>query len=388
MTEKVHFYLEKVYPESDKIFSFEYSELDKIAKSCIFVLDTNVLFVPFDASEKSAVEIKNIFKKLKEKKRLYIPARVAREFANNRAKRIGELFLKIRQTKDNLNIGQFKIDDYPILEGTANYLNLKNSFSKIVELIKESRKELENIESNIKNWNWNDNVSKMYKDIFTSETIIEVKKAKEDIIEDLKFRIEYKVAPGYKDSGKIDDGIGDLIIWTTILEIAKDQNKDLIFVSNDQKNDWFYKQDKIGLYPKFELFDEFRRYTGGKNIHIINFPKFLELQNAKEETIIEIKETIEKTETDSDFSRAYSHKDLSIGLQIEHRRFGIGTITKLYQSGPGNEWVQIAFENGKTKHFILKFCDIRILNNSMNFLLRNEGFDGDEKTYQLSDEGE
>lgn len=370
MTDKNHFYLEKVFPEPDKIFSFEFSEVEQIAKDAIFVLDTNVLFVPFDSSEKSVTEIKSILKKLKAKGKLFIPARVAREFANNRAKRIGELFLKIRQTRDNLNTGHFKLDDYPILEGNENYINLKSIFSKINELIKESRKELDQIESGIRSWNWNDNVSKMYRDIFTPGTIIEVQKENDKIVEDLKFRIEYKIAPGYKDGGKIDDGIGDLLIWTTILEIAKDKKSDVIFVSNDQKNDWFYKQDKIGLYPKYELFDEFRRYTNGKSIHIVNFPKFLELQDAKEETIIEVTETIEKEFENSEYSRQFRHNDLVVGMQVEHRRFGVGTITKLYYSGSDNEWVQISFENGKIKHLILKFCDLRILDNTYNNLLR------------------
>lgn len=379
MTEKNHFYLDLVYPEPDKIFSYDYFDLNTVSQNAIFVFDTNVLFIPFDATEKSAVEIKSIFRRLKKDKKLFIPARVAREFANNRAKRIGELFLKIRQTKDNLNTGLFQLDDYPILEGDENYANLKDNFRQICKLINDSRKALENIESNIRNWNWNDNVSKMYKGIFSSEVIIELQKPQNEIIEDLKFRIEHKVAPGYKDSGKIDDGIGDLVIWTTLLEIAKTKNSDLIFVSNDQKNDWFYKQDKIGLYPKYELFDEFRRFTSGKNLHIINFTKFLELQNAKAETIIEIKETIEKSEINSEFSRNYKHDDLFEGMHIEHRKFGLGVISKLYHSNSGSEWVQIAFNNKLVKHFILKFCDMRIIENAEHIELQNSNFNIKDK---------
>ncbi len=368
MSNKDHFYLDKVFPEADKIFSFEYESLEKVDKQCIFVFDTNVLFVPFDASEKSTTEIKEILKKLKDKNKLFIPARVAREFANNRAKRIGDLFLKVRQTKENLNSGPYKLDDYPLLEGNTNYKSVKEKFSQISNLIKESRNFLDNIETDIKNWTWDDNVSKMYKEIFTADTIVEVQKPENEIIEDLQFRIDYKVAPGFKDSAKIDDGIGDLIIWTTVLEIAKTKNSNIVFVSNDQKNDWFYKQDKVGLYPRYELFDEFRRFTNGKTIHIINFPKFLELRNAKEETINDVKQTIERNQEEYPYSRNYTHDDLAKGMTVNHRRFGKGVVSKLYLSASGKEWIQIEFENGLVKHFILKYSDLHIPKTPLNVI--------------------
>ncbi|MDP1841780.1 MAG: PIN domain-containing protein [Sediminibacterium sp.] len=265
------FYLDKIFPNADKIFSEDFKSAKEIMPNAIIVLDTNVLLVPFDTTEKNVIDIKSIYLKYKKEGRLFIPARVAREFANNRANRIGDIFLQIRQLKDNLNSGNFKINKYPILENNADYKEISKEFDSIQRSIKESRKRFDNLESHIQNWTWNDSVSIAYKEVFTKDIIVEVSKSQEELEKDLSFRIDYKVAPGYKDSKKPDDGIGDLLIWQTILEIAKAKNKDLIFVTNDQKNDWFYKQDKIGLYPKYELFDEFRRFTNGKSIAIINF---------------------------------------------------------------------------------------------------------------------
>ena len=382
MSDKDYFYLDKVFPEPEQIFSFEYKSIEQIQKDCIFVFDTNVLFVPFDSSEKSIEEINNILKKLKKDNKLFIPARVAREFANNRAKRIGDLFLKVRQTKENLNSGPYKFEDYPLLEDNQNYKLVKQKFDSISNLIRESRNLLTNIENDIQNWNWDDNVSKMYKEIFTKNNIIELKKEQKDLIEDLQNRIQYKIAPGYKDSGKIDDGIGDLIIWTTILELAKDKNADVIFVSNDQKNDWFYKQDKIGLYPKYELFDEFRRLTGEKSIHIINFPKFLEIRNAKEETIKEIRTTIARNDENQslyNFSRDYKHSDLSIGTVLYHRKFGRGVILDLYHSSKGKEWVQIKFDSGLIKKLILKTSDLYVPQTPLNIIKKFFKFNFEDK---------
>ncbi|WP_338811973.1 PIN domain-containing protein [Bernardetia sp. Wsw4-3y2] len=292
MANKDIFYLESVFPEADKVFSSNYPTIEEIKKKCIFILDTNILFVPFDTSEKSLAVIGEIFKQLKVDSRLFLPARVAREFAKNRGKTIGDVFLKIRQKKNGLNSGGFKIDDYPILEHNDDFIKLKENFSAIRKLISESRELFSNIENYILSWNWNDPVSNTYKEIFTPDIVIEMKKSQEDLEKDLKFRIEHKIPPGFKDSGKIDDGVGDLIVWQTVLEIGKDKNMNVILVSNDQKNDWYYIQDKTGLYPRFELFDEFRRFTNGNSIAMINFPQLLKMYNASEDIVDEVENSI------------------------------------------------------------------------------------------------
>ena len=223
------FYLDKVFPEADKIFSESFKSPSEIIEDCIIVLDTNVLLVLFDANEKNVSDIKDIYLKYKGENRLFIPSRVAREFANNRANKIGDIFLQLRQVKDNLNSGNFKLNQYPILENNEDYKKTLEQFNTIRESIKAARKYIENIEEDIQGWTWNDSVSTAYKEVFTPDLIIELKCAPDDLEKDLAFRIEYKVAPGYKDSKKPDDGVGDLIIWKTILEIAKDKNKDLLF---------------------------------------------------------------------------------------------------------------------------------------------------------------
>jgi len=378
------FYLEKTFPEPDKVFGFEYKSLDDLITDCVVVLDTNVLFVPFDTSEKNLDEIKSIFLTLKNHDRLFLPARVVREFANNRAKRLGDLFLKIRQTKNNLNTGNFKIQDYPLLQGNESYQEILSNYKKIIDAIKASRKLLDKVESDILSWNWDDNVSRTYKEIFTNEIIKEVSMSEEDLKKSLQFRIKHKIAPGYKDSGKPDDGIGDLIVWQTALEIAKEKGKDLILVSNDQKNDWFYKQDRKGLYPKYELFDEFRRFTNGKSMQIITFPKFLELMHATPETVKEIKESIRNSDED-DFNYDFDEEKLVVGMRIEHKRFGLGTITEIIREPNRNSKFKVDFDKYGVKFLLIRFAAIKILKNSHNFLLMHPDFDGDPRSYQLLD---
>jgi predicted nucleic-acid-binding protein len=358
------FYLEKMYPDASNLFSSKYKTVEEILPNALIILDTNVLLSSFDTSENTIEDIKNIFNSLKSNNRLFLPARVAREFVNNRGKKIGELYQKMRQTKENLNKVGFKIDEYPLLSNNKSYSKLKDKFEQIDKLVKESRKLFEVLDADIKNWHWNDNVSQLYNNIFTSDIIIELKENEDKVKENLKFRMLHKIAPGYNDSNKPDDGVGDLIIWKTIIEIGASKARDVIFVSNDQKNDWFYKQDKVSLYPKYELFDEFRRITLGQSINIITFANFLGLMNAKENTIKEIKATssvINTKKLDSKkFKRGWDISEFKIGDIVEHPGFGYGNILNTRIADRSSGTMEVHFLNHGIKYLYVPFAPLRI----------------------------
>src|SRR5207247_10935182 len=61
-----------------------------------------------------------------------------------------------------------------------------------------------------------------------------------------------KVPPGYKDSAKELGAAGDLIIWRTILEIGRTRKAHLVFVSGDEKADWWYRASGSVLYPRLD----------------------------------------------------------------------------------------------------------------------------------------
>jgi hypothetical protein len=285
-----NYFLEKIFPDPKPLFEFEFKDLYKIKDDCLFVFDTNVLFVPFLVSNKSFKDYKNICEKLRDANRLYIPARVAREFAKNRGDNIKTLFRKLHEARERIGRVGFDLTTLPVLEENSDYKRIK-AIEKKVEVFKiEYREKIDSLISEIKRWNWNDPVSVFYKTLWTSDSIVEMQLDNDKLRDTLRFKHEHKIAPGYKDKTKVDAGIGDLIVWQTIMELSKEKNKDIAFVTNEEKNDWFYNEKNTALYPKFELFDEFRRFTEGRSIAIINFKDFLEVQEAKSETIDEINE--------------------------------------------------------------------------------------------------
>ena len=127
-------------------------------------------------------------------------------------------------------------------------------------------------------------------------------------------RYKNQIPPGFEDSSKelSDDNeftyagltykrqYGDLIIWKQIISYASENSiKDLIFVTNDKKVDWWWEIDSngpktIGVRP--ELRDEISREAGVENFHIFNIEGFLHYANKQpnvqvtEATIKEVRE--------------------------------------------------------------------------------------------------
>lgn len=109
-------------------------------------------------------------------------------------------------------------------------------------------------------------------------------------------RIEHRLPPGFRDDGKPENRLGDLIIWYELLEKSAAAARDfpkVLFISRDEKSDWVYAPAQRTLLargirkpvpntePKIKLADprlvtEFARKTGHGNFTIANLPTLVE----------------------------------------------------------------------------------------------------------------
>lgn len=84
-------------------------------------------------------------------------------------------------------------------------------------------------------------------------------------------RYKRRIPPGFedekdkKDKTKEYDGIvyldefGDLVVWKQIIDKAKNDQKPIIFVTDDVKEDWWQIEKGRTIGPRVELLNEFRR---------------------------------------------------------------------------------------------------------------------------------
>ncbi|MCC6393527.1 MAG: DUF4935 domain-containing protein [Bryobacterales bacterium] len=277
----------KVFPEASAVFTSRSQTLTEVLKTACIVLDTNALLVPYGIGAQTLAQVEATYKGLLNEKRLVIPAQVAREFARNRVTKLSELHQRLSRRRSQLQ--PFQQGNYPLLEAVPEYENLRETEDQLDALISKYRQQLGSVIDHLAAWEWNDPVSVLYNRLFPAEAVFDTSKPLEDIRQEHVRRFSSKIPPGYKDNAKDDEGIGDLLIWMTILEVGSHRKTSVIFVSGEEKSDWWHRSENQHLYPRYELVDEFRRASTGHSFHIIKFSRLLELFGASTTVVAEIR---------------------------------------------------------------------------------------------------
>jgi hypothetical protein len=96
-------------------------------------------------------------------------------------------------------------------------------------------------------------------------------------------RVEAQIPPGYLDADKADDlpegAAGDfLVYWQACSEAAR-RNLDLIIITGDEKEDWWWRHRSAFIGPRQEMVKEFFDRSGGRQLFLVR-PRDLLLRSA------------------------------------------------------------------------------------------------------------
>lgn len=160
-------------------------------------------------------------------------------------------------------------------------------------------------------------------------------------------RYSENIPPGFKDQNK--GGIrrfGDLVLWYQMIEIAKEKETDLIFITDDEKEDWLYIHKGKTISPLPALQYEFFNLTGRK-FYIYTAYRFIEyasklLQKAVSEEAIE---EVKNFQEESKIATALEEKDHDFtheadGLLDEEIDYYLTTAIKSVENESG--WAELA----------------------------------------------
>lgn len=302
------FTLERQFPVIDNIFS-SYPHLSSKDANNIIILDTNVLLLPYVADQLGKKDIKvieDLLIRLKDENRIFIPERVAREFIKNRDGKISDLIKALNDKKSRISPPELGLSK--ALQDMNQYNTLESLSKNINELTAEYKKTYTAMINDIKSWKGNDPITMIYRRVFDKSNILPYPGEEQDAIKEWEYRRLMKCPPGYKDGGKDDTGIGDYLIWKTLIQTGKEQNKNVIFVTGDQKSDWFIRGEKEPIFIRPELIDEFRRESGNLTLRLIKFDELLTEYNISEEIVKEVKraESNDNKKSNANSKKIYS----------------------------------------------------------------------------------
>ena len=238
-------------------------ELRNLWNRAVIVLDTNVLLNLYAYSEKTRNEVFKILEKLK--KQLWLPYKVCEEFYIKRISIID----KANHSNDKIISD---IEDLLKIDEESCLYSLLHENKYLKKLKDEARKILNKNKLDI----FHDDIVDKLENIYDKRVGKDFnKEEKNNIEEEYRYKVKNDIyCPGYKDSNKDNNSSGDLILWRQILDHAKKNKVDIIFVTEDEKNDWWWKPRDIRISARYELLKEFIESTDGKSFYMYNFKDF------------------------------------------------------------------------------------------------------------------
>jgi len=266
----------------------EYSGEDKknIWNSATFVFDTNVFLNLYRYSNNTRDQLIKALESLTP--RIWMPYQVALEFCKDRYKVINEVNKRFEKLGEEAN---------SLIKTWRNELHLDKNDQDMEQLCAYLKDWMDKKKENSYRYfdTINDDIFNTLLELFdgktgkafSSEEIVKIEKEGDK-------RFDDKTPPGYKDHNKRDNKYGDLLVWKEILCYAKSNQEDIIFVTQDQKEDWWNIQFGKTIGPRIELRKEFNEETG-KMFHMYSMTSFLSYAAGFESTFID-KTTIDEVE--------------------------------------------------------------------------------------------
>ena len=287
--------MKKIFPG---YFNYNQEQIKSIWDGCIFVFDANILLNLYRYSENTRNEFLKIIDKIKH--RICLPHRAAEEFFINRLNVIGQQE-KAYDTTIN-SIDSLKTDLDNVRQHPFVSSNTMNKVNDAFELLKIELKENKQKHTNqINNDELKESISLLFKDKVSKAYS---KDKLEEIFKEGEERYKERIPPGYSDEGKIKDAqlfseksriYGDLIVWKQVIDISKENDKSIIFVTDDRKIDWWEKYNGQTIGPRPELISEFVEITSNL-FQMYRADRFLELsrvnlnEDVSDEMVNEIRE--------------------------------------------------------------------------------------------------
>ena len=286
--------LEERFPETGKLLDacIVQSASDN---SVMVAFDTNALLLPYNLSKDDLSALSDVFGTLGSEDRLFIPARCLREFINLRDRKLADLIGGLNNKKSKLIAAEDTLS--PLFKTMEEYKELEKAASEMNSARKTYLAAYGKIVDRIRQWRGDDPVTSIYREVFSASRVVEHDLSLEDAKREWQKRLLNKIPPGYKDGGKDDQGVGDFIIWMSLLRLGRENKRDLIFVTGEEKADWFVRAGNEPIYPRPELIDEYRRSSSGRNIRLSTLHELLREMKVPNSIVEEVQRVEQEANT-------------------------------------------------------------------------------------------
>lgn len=261
-------------------------EFKELWSKAIFTFDTNVLLNFYRVGQKTVDVFMEILEALKDN--IWLSHQAAYEYQKNRLSEINRPFEAYSDIPAQFTAFEKKLENdyqkHPVIETKVLVSIVQRAREAAEDHLRKARKthpEWQKVDS------WREKLDKLFQGRigkpFSDEEL-------QKNYKEIAARYASKISPGYCDVKKPEpDRYGDALLWFEIMDYAKTEQKPIILVTDEQKEDWWWLDGEDVIGPKPELRHEFSRVTGQdfymyKSNQFIKYaPKMLSLKaEAKE----------------------------------------------------------------------------------------------------------
>lgn len=276
------------------------SELAKTWQTCTFVLDASVLLNLYRYPKQAREDLFKVLEQISD--RLWVPHQVALEYQRNRLDVVAEQVRRFDDVRELVNSSRRDLRnglEQLQLKRRHSSIDPERLLTRIDETAVEFLKELEELQAEQPDVFSEDKLRSRV-DALLSTRVGAPPTSQKDldaIYQEGKLRCEDRRPPGYGDISKAkrserDSGVfihngmvfrkeyGDLILWFQTIEEAKKRSwKQVILITGDEKEDWWWVSESKGkktIGPRPELVEEMLSKAGVTTFHMYNSERFLE----------------------------------------------------------------------------------------------------------------
>lgn len=270
-------------------------EIDLNIEGTVVVFDANVLLNLYRYPSSASEDLLQLMEGLADK--VWLPYQAALEYQRNRLSVIAEQkrrFREVRATVEKgissleVDLGKLQlVKRHSTIDATKLLYDLHAAEQKFLKTLSEQEDAQRDVTDE-------DPIRDRLDTIFANR--VGEPPPNEDSIREIekegKARYESKTPPGYRDQAKEGETFthqgflyrqefGDLILWKQVMGHARQKNiKQLIFVTDDDKEDWWFITDSAGLKrigPRPELTEELKRASGVDRFLMLSSERFAPL---------------------------------------------------------------------------------------------------------------
>lgn len=297
---------------------------------CLIVFDTSAICKMYDMTDQTKKTMVEILDYLKD--RIWIPGHVVSEYHKNRIKVIHNPLNEKYKVPDCFSTKSLKEKGRPFinkLKDAKEYHPFisKEECDKASDALEKALRNLASIKDILDNEfeKRKNEINELVENDIILNGISNLNCGKEydfshmkKICEEGEFRYRNSIPPGYMDardskgSKKLGfDAYGDLFVWNQILDYSRTNKHDVIFICNDEKEDWWtdFKTKSF----RNELIKEFEEASLGHSIYSTSLEGFIDelVKRYKEDTGLQFYKGLEAVKDVLEYYSYFTSPDLS-----------------------------------------------------------------------------